>query len=286
MSARLSVVIPAHDEAAVIARLLGALVSDPRSDELEIVVVANGCSDATARVARAFEPAVRVAEIEEASKISALETGDALASHFPRAYVDADVEVEVPTLLALADVLEAPGGALVASPRLEVDTRDASWAVRQHYRVWELSDYRRDGHIGSGIYAMSAEGRSRFATWPRVIADDRFVQQLFLPAERKTLDEHAFTVRSARTLAAHLRRSTRIARGNLELPSAVQRAPDEPARDRAANLLGRVARRPGLWAAFAVYCVTSVVPRFRARRLIAERKEPEWARDETSRAIA
>jgi hypothetical protein len=133
---------------------------------------------------------------------------------------------------------------------------------------------------------MSAEGRSRFATWPRVIADDRFVQQLFLPAERETLDEHAFTVRSARSLAAHLRRSTRIARGNIELPSGVQRAPGEPARDRAANLVGRVARRPGLWAAFAVYCVTSVVPRLRARRLIAERREPEWARDETSRAIA
>ena len=54
MTARMSVVIPAHDEAAVIGRLLEALVSDPRAAELEIVVVANGCSDATVPVAREY----------------------------------------------------------------------------------------------------------------------------------------------------------------------------------------------------------------------------------------
>ncbi|MBT2498947.1 glycosyltransferase [Agromyces sp. ISL-38] len=286
MTVRLSVVIPAHDEAAVIGRLLEALTSDPHSTELEIVVVANGCRDATVPVARAFEPAVRVVEIAAASKIDALEAGDAAATTFPRAYVDADVAVDVATLLALADALTRTGGPLVASPRLEIDTDGVSWPVRQHYRIWELTDYRSAGHIGSGIYAMSAAGRARFDTWPHVIADDRFVQQLFLPSERETLDGHAFRVRSARTLAAHLRRSTRIARGNRELPSDVQLAADAPMGDRAGNLVRRVARQPRLWVAFGVYCVTSTVPRLRARRLIAERREPEWARDETSRAIA
>ena len=156
MTARMSVVIPAHDEAAVIGRLLESLVADPRAADLEIVVVANGCSDATVPVARAYEPAVRVVEIEEASKIAALKAGDAEATRFPRAYVDADVMVDVPTLLALAQVLDEPGGPLVASPRLQVDTSRASWLVRQHYSIWELTDYRRSGHIGSGIYALSA----------------------------------------------------------------------------------------------------------------------------------
>ena len=119
-----------------------------------------------------------------------------------------------------------------------------------------------------------------------MIADDRFVQQLFRPAERLTLDERTFTVQSARTMSSHLRRSTRIARGNLELPSAVQVASARPPGDRAANLVRRVAARSALWPAFAVYAVTSTVPRLRARRLIADRREPEWARDETSRAIA
>lgn len=286
MTARMSVVIPAHDEAAVIGRLLDALVSDSRAAELEIVVVANGCSDATVPVAREYEPAVRVVEIAEASKTAALDAGDTEATAFPRAYVDADVTVDVSTLLALADALEESGGPLVASPPLEVDTSGASWLVRQHYRVWELTDYRRSGHIGSGIYALSATGRARFGRWPRVIADDRFVQQLFRPDERRTIDDGSFSVRSSRTMSAHLRRTTRIARGNLELPSESEAVPDRSPERRAANLVGRVIRRPGLWPAFAVYSVTSSVPKLRARRLIADRREAEWARDDTTRVIA
>jgi glycosyltransferase involved in cell wall biosynthesis len=286
MSARMSVVIPAHDEATVIGRLLDALTNDSRADELELVVVANGCTDATARVAASYGASVTVVVIDEASKIAALEAGDRAATVFPRAYVDADVVLDVSALLALADELARPDGPLVASPRLEVDTDGASWAVRQHYRIWELTDYRRSGHIGSGVYALSADGRRRFGRWPQVIADDRFVQQLFLPGQRRTLDEHAFTVRSARTLSAHLRRSTRIARGNLELPGGLQHATAAPGGTRAANLVRRVAARPDLWTAFAVYSVTSTLPRLTARRQIAERGEPLWARDETTRVTA
>jgi glycosyltransferase involved in cell wall biosynthesis len=286
MSARMSVVIPAHDEAAVIARLLSRLVGDPRSAELEIVVVANGCRDATVPIARRYEPAVRLVEIAEASKIAALEAGDAAATVFPRAYVDADVDVGVPALLALADALHGPHSADVASPRLEVDTTHASWLVRQHYRIWELTEYRAAGHIGSGIYAVSEAGRARFGSWPEVIADDRFVQQLFLPQERATLVDHAFTVRSARSIGPHLRRSTRIARGNLELPRELQRAGSESVGTSMGALLRRVVRQPSLWPSLAVYTVTATVPRLRARRLVARKEKAEWTRDQTSRVMA
>lgn len=286
MTPRMSVVIPAHDEEAVIGRLLSALTGHPRSHELELVVAANGCTDGTVDVARSFGASVTVVEVERASKIAALEAGDEEAAAFPRAYVDADVLIDAPTLLALADALAEPGGPLVASPRLEVDTSGASWPVRQHYRIWELTDYRRAGHIGSGVYAMSAAGRRRFGRWPDVIADDRFVQQLFLPGERLTLADHTFTVRSARTLGAHLHRSTRIARGNLELTRGVQHATDARAAARAGGLARRVAGRPALWPAFGVYALTSTLPKVQARRHIAARREAEWARDQTSRAIA
>src|SRR4029453_18220962 len=135
MTARMSVVIPAHDEEAVIGRLLDGLVGDAHSDELEIVVVANGCTDATVEVARSYGGPVSVVEVEQASKIAALEAGDQEAVTFPRAYVDADVVIDVPTLLALADALDRPSGPLVASPRLDVDAASASWPVRAHYRI-------------------------------------------------------------------------------------------------------------------------------------------------------
>jgi len=283
VTARLSVVIPAHDESAVIDRILGSLTSHPRSAEIEIVVSANGCRDDTASRAATYR-GVRVVEVPTASKIAALNAGDAAATVFPRVYLDADVVIAPDVLFALADALDADGTE-VASPAFAVDTSDASWAVRQHYRIWELTDYRQSGHIGSGVYGLSEAGRARFGAWPDVIADDRFAQQLFLPAERATLADHSFTVRSAADMRSHIRRSVRIARGNQELPASLQHAPTT-GRSTHTNLVKRVAAQPTLWFPFAVYSVNWVIPNIVARRSIVRSSEQTWNRDETSRVPA
>ncbi len=280
--AELSVVIPAHNEGAVIQQVLGELTQGPYADALEIVVVPNGCTDDTAERAAEVDPRVVVSSIETGSKIAALREGDRVATVFPRAYVDADVRVDVEALIALADALGRPGGPLVASPRLVVDTSRASWWVRQHYRVWELTDYRRTGHIGSGIYALSATGRARFEDWPDVIADDRFIQQLFLPSERLTLPDHSFTVDSPRTLRSQIRRGTRIARGNLELPRILQRAAP-PGSSRFLSLAGRLLRRPGLWPAAVIYTASNGLSGLWARWESAGHRPADWHRDETTR---
>ncbi len=282
VAAVLSVVIPAHDESAVIARLLGALASASGASQLEIVVVPNGCTDDTAERAAAF-PGVRVSPIEVGSKIAALREADRVATVFPRAYVDADVDVSFDTLLALAEALSRPAGPLVASPRLVVDTTGASWPARQFYKVWELTEYRQKDHIGSGLYALSEQGRARFGDWPDVIADDRFIQQLFLPSERLSLPHHTFTVRSPRTLRAQIHRATRINRGNRELPATLQNAP-APEAGRHAELLKRVLRRPALWPAFPIYLAGSLIASFRARRELARGQAADWHRDDTTRA--
>ena len=56
----ISVVIPAHDEEAVVGRCLAALLDGARPGELDVVVVCNGCTDATADIARGFGRGVRV----------------------------------------------------------------------------------------------------------------------------------------------------------------------------------------------------------------------------------
>ena len=49
----ISVIIPAHDEERLIAACLQALfASDPLPGPVEAIVVANGCTDATAGIAR------------------------------------------------------------------------------------------------------------------------------------------------------------------------------------------------------------------------------------------
>jgi glycosyltransferase involved in cell wall biosynthesis len=294
VTAVLSVVVPAHDEAALIGSMLARILDGDPDELLEVVVVANGCSDDTARVAASVSPRITVVEIDAASKIAALNAGDDAATALPRAYVDADVSVTAGTLFALAAELNRPGGPLVASPRFRVDLGTGNWLVRQHYRVWELSNYRQSGHIGSGVYALSAAGRARFGRFPDVIADDRFVQLLFAEHERMTLPSHEFTVRAPRTLSAQMRRATRIQAGNRQLQGAAVRdgaGRDEAVRDGAVPtgtdhgaLVRRVARRPDLWLAFLVYCIGYLVPRLRsARERVTGTGTVAWNRDETSR---
>ena len=84
--------IPAHNEAAVIARRLTPLAPLAAAGKLEVIVACNGCTDDTAAIARGFE-GVTVLEMAQPSKTAALNAGDAAATHWPRFYLDADVEI-------------------------------------------------------------------------------------------------------------------------------------------------------------------------------------------------
>ena len=77
-----SVIVPAHNEARVIGRLLGQLVSNGAPDELDVIVVANGCADDTASVAASFGSPVRVLSIPATSKREALVARDQAACGF------------------------------------------------------------------------------------------------------------------------------------------------------------------------------------------------------------
>src|SRR5260370_7459735 len=83
---------------------------------MDIIVVANGCADATAEVAASFGPAVRVLTLPVACKHEALAAGDRAAAGFPRIYVDADVELRLHDVRALAAALWPPGGLAAAPP--------------------------------------------------------------------------------------------------------------------------------------------------------------------------
>jgi hypothetical protein len=302
MSPLASVIIPAHNEESVIGRLLRGVAAGSRPGEFEIIVAANGCTDRTVLSARYAMADITVLDLPELSKVAALNAADAAATVFPRLYVDADVMVSAETLRELARVLadgEGPGPEpvpgvrpLAAAPALRTDLSGASWFVRAHYRIWELTDYRTRGHIGSGIYALSRAGRRRFGRFPDVIADDRYVQQLFDESERLTLPEHTFTVHSPKTMRALLRRATRAAAGNLQLTALhrrdLEQHRDHPRQEDAAEgsrrkLLNRVLPRPALWPAFAVYCAAYLLPRILAVRKIQSGRLHIWDRDETSR---
>ena len=127
----ISVVIPAHNEEAVIGRLLTSLRD--RSADDEIIVVCDGCSDSTAEVARSFA-GVDVIENARGGKPVALNTGDSRATRFPRFFVDADIVVTATALHEVADLMTE--GIEAGAPRCEVDLRRSSWTVRRFYDIW------------------------------------------------------------------------------------------------------------------------------------------------------
>ncbi len=268
-----SIVIPAHDEARVVGRLLQALAALTADGRAEVVVVANGCSDDTAEVARGFA-GVTVIELAEASKVAALNAGDEAAVSFPRIYLDADVELEAATVLALADALpDEP--ARIAAPTVRFETEGRPWAVRAFYRIYTRLPYASDGLVGLGVYAVSRSGRARFGAFPALTADDLYVQQRFAPAERAVLGEHSFTVHAPRSLVALVRVRTRTAAGNRELADGGSRS---STRATMKALLRVVAGAPGLLPAALVYVGVTLAARRRARQT-----GRRWERDDTTR---
>lgn len=279
----ISVVIAAHNEEDVVSHCLDALLRSARSNELEVVVVCNGCTDRTADVVREYGNGVRLIETAQRSKTAALNLGDAAVSGFPRFYVDADVTFPLASVRRIAARL-AEGDALAASPVMALDLRASSLPVRAYYRIWTRLPYVREGMIGVGVYALSAEGRRRFREFPHVIADDGYIRMLFSSGERVRVDEAPVRVYAPAALSDLVRIKTRSLLGRYELR---QRFPGLVVRERTTksyrNALWTILVRPWLWPAALFYATVLVETRRRARVQVASISNYVWERDQSSR---
>jgi UDP-N-acetylglucosamine transferase subunit ALG13 len=161
---RATILIPAHDEAAVIGRTLWYLSRGLPLDGFRVVVIANGCTDATAARARAALPQAHVIETPRAGKCHALNLGYAVADpDAPVICLDADLDVTAEALTALLAPLGQPG-VLAACGKMDVSTTDVSRAVRTFYEGWRANPYFARGKFG-GLFALSAAG-ARHASSP------------------------------------------------------------------------------------------------------------------------
>lgn len=272
-----AVIIPAHDEAAVIGRTLGSLARLAEQGAIEVIVAANGCHDGTADVARSYV-SVSVIDLPDASKVSALNAADGVASQWPRLYVDADIEITERAVLDVLGALARSGGPLAARPPVRYDASGAVPLVRAYYRA-RARLALEDGRLwGAGVYGLSRTGHQRFTTFPDVIADDLFVDGCFSRDEKVVVPTDPVIVRTPRTLDGLLAVLRRSVRGNAELHRA-QLAPDSSL-STSVGLL-RSLRGPGSWVDAGVYVVLAVTARAMARRAGAA-----WDRDESSRSPA
>lgn len=282
-----SVIIPAHNEEAVIGRCLQALEPHLRPDShrpVEIIVVANGCVDCT--VARVTELAarlhrIRLIELAKGSKHAALNAGDAAAHAFPRIYLDADIELSPQAMTALIDALSTDRPR-VAAPSIRFHTEQADTVVRAYYRCFAALPYVRQGLVGLGVYGVSRAGRSRFDSFPAFIADDLFVQRLFGPDERLVVDGE-FTVRVPNTARDLLAVRTRVARGNAQLAQGTDDRFATSTRDTVLALLSTVLRHPGSLPDALAYLAVTAAARRRSRKPPPAGGPHAWERDPSTR---
>lgn len=272
-----SVVIPAHNEAAVIRRCLDALLAGFAPGELDVVVSCNGCTDGTADIVRSSWPTVRIIEVAQASKVAALRAAEEIESVFPRLYLDADVVLPATSARLVIERLRT-GSVLAARPPISYDTSGADPLVRSYYRVRVRVPSVMNSLWGAGVYGLSAAGRARFGTFPDLISDDMFVDQWFKRSEIEIVDSAPVVVAVPRRTRDLFRILRRMYCGNAEnraLPDGQQTTASSTVR----GLIVAAMSGPGVAADAAAYLGIAVA----ARITLAISPPGRWARDESSR---
>lgn len=280
----LSIIIPANNEEAFLGACLSSLLAcDSPACPVEIVVVANGCTDGTADVARGFVDQaqargwrMQVLDLAQGGKMRALNAGDA-AAHWPwRAYLDADVTLSRPLLKQLCATLDGPK-ARYASGRLRITAQ--GFVSRAYAATYRRVPFMARGVQGCGLFAVNAAGRARWGQFPDIISDDTYVRLLFRPEERVAVSAN-YDWPIVEGFAALIRVRQRQDRGVRQVAALY---PDLLANDDKASLGVTGAamlflRNP---VGFAVYASVALAVRWQDRRqrgTISGAALPDWSR--------
>ena len=109
----MNVIVPAHNEEAVVGRTLTALLDGAVPGEFDVLVVCNGCTDRTADRVRAEFPCARVLELSQASKTEAINAGLRATAGAEILLLDADVELTAAAARALVAALRSQDARLI-----------------------------------------------------------------------------------------------------------------------------------------------------------------------------
>lgn len=269
-----SVIIPAHNEEVVIGRTLRAFAPLAGLPGFEVVVVCNGTTDATADIAREFTFA-RVVELEEPSKTAALNAGDDVAVHWPRLYLDADIELTPEAVRAVFEALTQPG-VLAARPTYVYDIGAASAPVRGYYRARSRIPAPGSRLWGAGGYATNERGHRRFGHFPPVTADDSWFDAQFEDDQKRVVATVPMRVRTPQDLKGLLAVLTRQRRGYVEL--GIESSAGQRLRNLIASIRGPRSATDVFW-----YVTLTAVARLRSSKALRSAGHRAWERDASSR---
>ncbi len=181
----LSVVVPAHDEAENLSRLLSEVHSalDPSGVEWELIVVDDGSTDATPTVLAhlaAADPRLRPLRLEQRSGQTAALVAGFRAARGPRiATLDADLQCSPADLPALLDTLgDADLACGIRGPRNDPLSRRVASALSNLARRVVLAPHVRDLACPLRVFRAAALARVE-ATTPFFDGAHRWLPALF-----------------------------------------------------------------------------------------------------------
>lgn len=273
-----TIVIPAYNEASVIAGTLKALLRGALPGEFEVIVVCNGCYDNTAETARIAAPEARVYELEEASKTKALNMGVSAAEAGPVVFLDADIKVSAQSVRQLVHRLNW-SGAFLAYGQARFHTQQSGWAVKAFYTAWQQNPYFDKKKMG-GFFAVSASGLEALGAIPDVTNDDEYVRRRLMK-NSVWVDAAPYQIEAPRDLASLVKVRSRVYRGNKGLADAALDAPEGKAEGTARMFAGRLAKNPKFWPGACVFAGVAVAAHLRNRM---SDNHTVWEQDTSARS--
>lgn len=273
--AGLGVVIPTHRGSALLDRSMRSLVRQTRTGDLHVVVAVNDSRADSYDRAVELAPALRAAGIvctvlrTPAGRSAALRAGDRLLPPGPRLYLDQDAALSPDAVATLLAVLAPGTGIHFATPGLRLAPARSA-VTRAYFRIWRELPYVRRSPATCGAYAVSAEGRSRWAELPDLHSDDKWVRWHFAPAERRVVAAGSYEVVAPDGVADLLRARRRYRHGNRELVGLAAQPPFPDDHTRHHGIARSLLANPAAWPAaavfLAVHAASRVTPGWLGRR--------------------
>ena len=289
-----SVIIPAHNEEATIEDCLDAVLASEFSSgeitDLDIVVVANGCTDKTAPIVQGYADSadhrgsVRLIDSPVGSKAKALELGRVATQPGNRIYLDADIVVSPDAIESVLMALNSDG-IEGSAPRIDLaQPQSASLPLRHYARIWEQAPYFGSGLIGSGFYGLTEEAQTRIGGWPSLIADDLVALCHLRPQERQTTAgwfRHTLPSRLRDVAKVEVRREA----GRMEFAAWAQAEGRSVAEESpGGNWLGQLARSPMNWPGLGLFVAVKLVAKIQAKRAF-DGGSIAWGQDQHGRSL-
>ncbi len=209
------IVVPIYNGDSVLDRAMAALAGQV-SGQTSVALVLNGCVDRSEQVARRWAATLEargaqasVTVLSAASRTAALNAGDEGRVR-TTVYLDQDVVLAPGALNGLLAALDQ--GAQFASGVL--GWRGGNRPVRAALSAWDASPYVRRSPVTAGLYAVSAEGRSRWTAFPDGLPDDKFARLNFAPHERRLAAGVHYSVQAPRSFEELVAARRRYLRSN------------------------------------------------------------------------